>query len=284
MVSAADQPNALSICRACSPASASASRPTTRARKASSASRPCTSSRWSHNFGAGASFARARVRAACVVGAAAGTDATPEANVLRELRTVNGASAEAERGAGCLDPKPVSLDPLSFLLPHHQREYTFSYKGNGRTNGRAVVMIDYGARRSPPPEITWRDTCVSINVPTRTTGRVWIDTATGDVLRIDERVRSGRSTLTSPRRSAAKARPLRSRSIAPTRRFATRPSPSPIRTKLVLLPESIESMTVVRGAGAPRHSDDAAVHRLSAIRDRRARDSVAARRPDRATR
>ena len=49
-------------------------------------------------------------------------------------------------------------------------------------------MIDYGPVSAGPVEATWRDGCVSVDAPARTTGRVWIDTATGDVLRIDERV------------------------------------------------------------------------------------------------
>ena len=64
---------------------------------------------------------------------ATGTDAAPEANVLRQLRTVDGRPPKPNEEPGCLDPKPVSLDPLSFLLPQHQREYMFSYKGSGRT-------------------------------------------------------------------------------------------------------------------------------------------------------
>jgi hypothetical protein len=37
----------------------------------------------------------------------------PEANVLRTLKTIDGKSPKPGEEPGCLDPKPVSLDPLS---------------------------------------------------------------------------------------------------------------------------------------------------------------------------
>src|SRR5215471_4732282 len=93
-------------------------------------------------------------------------DEPTEANVLRTLKTVNGKPPKAGEEPGCLDPKPVSLDPLSFLLPQHQAEYKFTYKGIGKVgNGRSGVMIDYQPAGKEPPEIIWHDSCVSINVP-----------------------------------------------------------------------------------------------------------------------
>ena len=80
-------------------------------------------------------------------------DATPEANVLRQLKSINGRPPKPGEEPGCLDPKPVSLDPLAFLLPHHQQEYKFTYKGVGRIgDGRTAAMIDYAPAGKPPPE------------------------------------------------------------------------------------------------------------------------------------
>lgn len=182
---------------------------------------------------------------------AADADSAPEANVLRHLRTVDGRPPKPNEEPGCLDPKPVSLDPLSFLLPHHQRDYKFSYKGSGRSNGRAAVMLDYRPAGSPPAEVTWHDSCVSIDVPARTTGRVWIDTSTGDVLRIDERV-IGPFDIAVPeeqRRKGASGSLVLDRADS-TIRYKAVAFTDP--DELVLLPESIESMTVIRGSGAPR--------------------------------
>jgi len=182
---------------------------------------------------------------------ATGTDAMPEANVLRQLKTVDGRPPKPNEEPGCLDPKPVALDPLSFLLPQHQVEYTFSYKGKGRTDGREAVMIDYGPAGKPPSEFTWHDTCVSINVPTRTTGRVWIDSATGDVLRVDERV-LGPIAVDVPeaqRRKGASS-PLTLDRADTSIRYKAIAFTDP--DEMVLLPQSIESMTLIRGSGAPR--------------------------------
>ena len=132
-------------------------------------------------------------------------DEPPEANVLRQLMSIDGRPPKPNEEPGCLDPKPVSLDPLSFLLPHHQDEYKFTYKGSGRMAGRAAVMVDFGPAGSQPPEIKWNDSCVSINVPARTKGRLWIDTATGDVLRIDETV-LGPFDIEVPQSRAAEGR------------------------------------------------------------------------------
>lgn len=178
-------------------------------------------------------------------------DAVPEANVLRELISIDGRPPKPKDEPGCLDPKPVALDPLSFLLPHHQREYNFSYKGTGRTDGRAAVIVAYAPAGSPPPEITWNDSCVSINVPTRTTGRVWIDTATGDVLRIDEAVMGPYDIEV----------PISQRKKGANQWLTLDRADSSIRYKavsfkdpdeMILLPQSIELMSVIRGSGAPR--------------------------------
>jgi hypothetical protein len=183
--------------------------------------------------------------------AAEGQD-PPEANVLRTLKTINGKPPKAGEEPGCLDPKPVSLDPLSFLLPRHQREYTFTYKGIRKAgDGHIAVMIDYAPAEKRPPEIVWHGSCVSIDVPSRTRGRVWIDRAGGDVLRVDETV-SGPFDVRVPdaqQRQGAGASLTLDRADSSIRyRAVTFAEPN----EIVLLPESIEQMTVIRGSGAPR--------------------------------
>jgi hypothetical protein len=175
-----------------------------------------------------------------------------EANVLRTLKTINGKQPKAGEEPGCLDPKPVSLDPLSFLLPQHQREYKFTYKGIGKIgNGRTGVIIEYAPAGKQPPEIIWRESCVSINVPQQTRGRVWIDRFGGDVLRIDETV-LGPFDIRVPeeqRRKGAVPTLTLDRADSSIRyRTVTFADPN----EIVLLPESIEMMTVIRGSGSPR--------------------------------
>ncbi len=179
-------------------------------------------------------------------------DEPPEANVLRTLKTINGKPPKPGEEPGCLDPKPVSLDPLSFLLPKHQAEYKFTYKGIGKTgDGHSAVMIDYAPAGKPPPEVVWKDSCVSINVPSQTRGRVWIDRFGGDVLRIDETV-LGPFDVKVPidqQRKGATAYLTLDRADSSIRyRTVTFTDPN----EIVLLPESIEMTSVIRGSGAPR--------------------------------
>jgi len=179
-------------------------------------------------------------------------DEPSEANVLRTLKTINGRPPKAGQEPGCLDPKPVSLDPLSFLLPQHQREYKFTYKGIGKAgNGRTGVMIDYAPAGKPPPEIVWHDSCVSINLPQQTRGRVWIDRFGGDVLRIDETVYGPYDIRVPDEQRRKGAVPIMTLDRADsTIRYRTVTFTEP--NEILLLPESIEMMTVIRGSGAPR--------------------------------
>ena len=179
-------------------------------------------------------------------------DEPSEANVLRTLKTINGKPPKAGEEPGCLDPKPVSLDPLSFLLPLHQPEYKFNYKGIGKAgNGRTGVMIDYGPAGKQPPEIVWHDTCVSINLPQQTRGRVWVDRFSGDVLRIDETVFGPYDIRVPDEQRRKGAVPIMTLDRADsTIRYRTVTFTEP--NEILLLPESIEMMTVIRGSGSPR--------------------------------
>lgn len=175
----------------------------------------------------------------------------PDANVLRQLKTVNGREPKPGDEPECLDPKPVSLDPLVFLVAQHQREYTFTFKRTARADGRPAVVIDYAPATAQPPEITWHDTCVSLTLPSRTTGRVWIDQASGDVLRLEERV-MGPFDIPIPRetRRVAGATSITFDRADSTIRYRAVTFHDPDET--VMLPESIDSTSVFRGAGVPR--------------------------------
>jgi hypothetical protein len=150
-----------------------------------------------------------------------------------------------------MDPKPVSPEPLAFLLPEHRSDYAFTFAGPGRTDGRTGLMLDYKAASRKPPEIVWHDECVSVDLPGQTRGRVWIDQATGDVLRLDEHL-IGLFEFPVPRQH------LRHGDV--TSMIIER-ADSSIRYKPVvfhdpeetlMLPASIDSFTVIRNAGVPR--------------------------------
>ncbi len=176
----------------------------------------------------------------------------PDASVLRQLKTVNGREPKPGEEPECLDPKPVSLDPLVFLVAQHQREYRFTLKRTAQTDGHLAVVIDYAPATEQPPEITWHDTCVSLSLPSRTTGRVWIDQASGDVLRLEERMSGPFDIPIPPRdiRRVAGATLITFDRYDSTIRYRAVTFHDPDET--VMLPESIDSTSVFRGAGVPR--------------------------------
>jgi hypothetical protein len=95
----------------------------------------------------------------------------PEATVLRQLISVDGRPPRAGDEPGCLDPKSVSAEPLGMLLSGRQREFAFTWRNVGRTDGHPSVALDYKSVNPQPPEVTWKGECVSIELPGRTRGR-----------------------------------------------------------------------------------------------------------------
>jgi hypothetical protein len=179
-----------------------------------------------------------------------GSGGAPLANVLREPIRVNG-KLPPGGDQGCMDPKPVSPEPLAMLLPGRLRESEFSPAGTSRIEGRPALMIDYRGVASLPEEITWTGECVSLNLPGRSRGRIWVDAETYDVLRVDDRL-VGTFSFDVPRehirRGAARAMVIeRADSSIRYRRVAfTDPE------ETLLLPASIESVTVIRGGSTRR--------------------------------
>ena len=183
-----------------------------------------------------------------------GKDASqpPEASVLRQLVSVDGRPPKPNDEPGCMDPKAVSPEPLGMLLPHRQRDFLFTWRGEGRERGRASVALDYKSARIQPPNIVWKGDCVSIDLPGRTRGRVWLDQATGDVLRLDEQL-TGQYEVIVPKEHARKP------GVAPS--FTVERADSSISYRAirfsdpdetVMLPESIVSLQVIRNTGVPR--------------------------------
>lgn len=171
----------------------------------------------------------------------------PEGTALRTLKAVNGKPPKAKDEPHCLDPKPTAVDTLSFLLPQHQQELKFVYKGIGKVgDGRTGVMIDYTPVSKAKPKFEWNDSCFSIDAPTRTRGRIWLDRFSGDVLRVDETI-LGPLDVEVPReeqrRSGVTYTTLDRSDFSIRYKMVTFTEPS----EFVLLPESIEYMTSLRG-------------------------------------
>ena len=112
----------------------------------------------------------------------------PEANVTRQLISVDGRPPKPKDEPGCLDPEarrarsavvPAAAPParIQVHLQGHRPHRRPRRRADRLRAGRLAAARDQVERP-----------CVSINLPTRTTGRLWIDVASGNVLRIDEKV------------------------------------------------------------------------------------------------
>ena len=183
---------------------------------------------------------------------AEGTDTTAPAPVVtRRLLEANGRPAAPEDEPQCADPEPFSEEPLAIFLPAKRKDYVFTWFGREREAGRETDVLEYRLRHEEAPTIEWEDTCVSIDLPGHTRGRVWADVENGDVLRVDERL-TGMFEFPVPRDQ-------RRRGVRST--MAIESSNSTVRYRRVafsdpdetlLLPASSESMTVWRNAGVAR--------------------------------
>jgi len=177
-----------------------------------------------------------------------------EPRVTREIRRVNGREPrERDRTsrAGCNDPTPLSPEPLAFLLPAQREEYVFTAVRDVTEGHRAAFAIDFSSVKSKghPELITdeyGHDDCFDWKGPVAVTGRVWVDATTFDVLRLERRV-AGPTDVRVPM-------PLQRRYLFTpwltldrddlTLRYKEVAFNDPDET--VLLPESIDSLTVFR--------------------------------------
>jgi hypothetical protein len=180
------------------------------------------------------------------------SDGSSETSVVRELRKINGrAPRPRDDRNNCLDPNPISPEPLAFLLPAQRGDYEFTWVGHGKGKEQGNVLIEFRELGSGKPSVKERtdkgEGCFTIDIPGRARGRVWIDASTYDVLRVDQRI-YGLVDFRLPdsrnRRAAIDDRQVLER-LDTSIRYKTVPFRDPEET--VLLPESIETLMVVRG-------------------------------------
>lgn len=174
-----------------------------------------------------------------------------DASVLRQLITVDGRPPRPKDKPGCMDPKPVSPEPLAMLLPNQQLEYAFTWGGTTRMDGRAVVMLDYRALAVAPAQVTWRDDCVSVELPGQSRGRVWADQTTGEVLRLDERL-TGTFEFRVPNQQRRLGGPPSMMIERADMSIRYRPVTFRDPDETLMQPASVETLTIVRNSGAPR--------------------------------
>lgn len=179
-------------------------------------------------------------------------EGSPTVTVLRELRSVNGQDPTPEDLDACLTPVSVDEDPLSALLPSRQRDFTFALGGLERIDGRQVARLDYVPVAVGQAEITWDDDCVSLSLPGWSRGQAWVDVASGDVLRLDERLMQRfefREPVDRPLTRSGRLVLERSESSI---RYQPINFEDPPET--LMLPRSIESSWTIQGTGfVPRY-------------------------------
>jgi hypothetical protein len=178
-----------------------------------------------------------------------------EAAIVRKVRKVNGRiprEKDKKDRAGCTDPNPLSSEPLAFLLPAHHSEYQFKTAGIAKDRGRSTLMIDFASvdRRSNAELIedpSGHDDCFDWSGHIASRGRVWVDTRNYDVLRV-ERGLGGPVDVKVP--ALIQRRQFLASWVVIVRddvtiRYKTVAFSDP--DEVLLLPESIDSFTVVRG-------------------------------------
>jgi len=119
-------------------------------------------------------------------------DEKPQVQIVRELLRANRRPAKAGDEPKCLDPAPVTPEPLEFLLPGHHEDYTFSGGTPTLLDGQPAILLEYTPRSSGTPKATvdpkgtGDKDCLSMDVPRRFRGRIWVDPESAAVRRIDE--------------------------------------------------------------------------------------------------
>jgi len=179
------------------------------------------------------------------------SDTVPEARVVREIRRVNGHRPRAKDSQDCLDPNPISPEPLAFLLPAQRSKYAFTWAGPGKGKDKNAVMIDFKELGTKQPEVKEQsgksqEGCFSIDLPGRVRGCVWLDALTYEVLRIDQRVGS-----VDFRVPDSKYRRMGLSEWSALERLQTSIRYKPVAFRdpeeTVLLPESIDTLMIARG-------------------------------------
>lgn len=179
---------------------------------------------------------------------------TSEPTVQRVLLKVGGRPPRPSDKPECLDPSAVSPDTLEMLLPGKQSDYTFTLAGSSRFKGRQALLLDYRPRQRGPVSATPhedREDCWRVDMPGRTKGRVWIDANTSDVLRLDEHL-AGMVDLTLPADHTHRRGPLPVVFERLDSSIVFGPVTFADPDEIIVLPVSVDSLTVVRNAGVPR--------------------------------
>jgi hypothetical protein len=179
-----------------------------------------------------------------------------EAKTLRNVVRVNGSPPRKKDYQNCTTPEQNDTEeqPLSILLPSQRVKYAFTFDRRDTIDGRDAVVIAYREIRKPAVDVSIvedNEDCISFDVEGGTRGRIWIDAASHDVLRLDRSL-NGMIEIPLPRKATTRG------GIA---YWTMERWDSSIRFKRVtfqdpeetlVLPVSSSTLQITRGSGTPR--------------------------------
>lgn len=178
-------------------------------------------------------------------------DGALAARVAREWVAVDGRAPRPKDTPQCLDPRALTPEPLEFLRTERQAAFVFTAAGTSRLDGRRTRIVDYRSRAPQPPEVEWKEGCVTVDLPGRLRGRIWVDTETSAVLRLDEGI-AGMVDIDVPRaeqrRGSASALTIERADTSIRYKPFTFEEPA----ETLWLPSRVDVLTVIRNSGTPR--------------------------------
>ena len=190
-----------------------------------------------------------------------GGTADPEFRVERTLQSVNGRPARKNQRVECTDPKTGTPEPLGFLLASNQRRYQFTVAdaGAGPPGTRAIDFIE-----TPPQRvrIKWEGNCFEADGGGQQ-GRIWFDPETHDVVQLEVRL-SKPFAIPMPDRFFGLQPAIRVEKSEMTLRFSRVEFQQP--EEALMLPESIETLHVLRGVPSLQIRQSLANYRRFLIR------------------
>jgi hypothetical protein len=183
-----------------------------------------------------------------------GDGSATTASFVRQIVKINGRpprDKDKKDRASCTDPNPLTAEPLAFLLPANREGYVFKAGGFGKGKDRGALIIDFTAESTDREGKIVEDErgvegCFNVSIPVPVRGRVWVDAATYQVLRLERHL----AGLGDIRVSFAQQRKHSLPDYMTIERYDTTIRYKPITftdpDEAMLLPESIETVVIWR--------------------------------------
>jgi len=183
-----------------------------------------------------------------------GDGAATGATFVRQIMRINGRPPREKDNkdrAGCTDPNPLSAEPLAFLLPDHHDGYTFTSSGLGKGKDAGAFIIDFKAPGEDKEGKVVEDErghegCFNISGPAPIRGRIWVDAATYQVLRLERHLAGLGEVRVSFEQQRKHNLPLSMTMERYDTAIRYRPIAFTDPDEAMLLPESIDTVVIWR--------------------------------------